>query len=203
MSRYEPARVQGSANAHFAPGTPAEPADFEPGDFILTHSRGVFASIIRFGQAIRFVGSNRRFTWWSHAALIVSPEGDLVEALGNGVRRTNISNYAATDFQLVRLESLATEHDREQIVRYGKWALGQEYDWLTIVSIALSLMTGARLSFGFDGQSICSGLVARALERSNCIFDRSPSHIMPADLAYYFSVPSPAKGSPIGEIPTP
>jgi hypothetical protein len=68
---------------------------------------------------------------------------------------------------------------------------------LTIVSIALSLLTGGKFTFGFDGQSICSGLVARALERMCAIFNRSSSHIMPADLAKYIEVepPDPARGA--------
>ena len=37
-----------------------------------------------------------------------------------------------------------------------------------------------------DGQFVCSGLVARALERTGSIFDRDSAHIAPADLAKYF-----------------
>jgi hypothetical protein len=57
-----------------------------------------------------------------------------------------------------------------------------------VASIGISLLTGLRFSFGFDGQQICSGLVARALERSDHIFERSPSHILPADLAFLFDI---------------
>ena len=35
-------------------------------------------------------------------------------------------------------------------------------------------------------QFVCSGLVARALERTGSIFDRDSAHIAPADLAKYF-----------------
>lgn len=68
-----------------------------------------------------------------------------------------------------------------------------------IISIAISLLFGGKFTFGFDGQFICSGLVARSLERTNAIFDRSPSHIMPADLAKYFRVTPPPKGTDRGE----
>src|SRR5512135_2787200 len=199
--RYSPPRTDGTSNEHFPPGRGAAPADFEPGDFILTHSSGFLGALIRFGQTLRFVGRNRRFAWWSHAALVVSPAGDLIEALGTGVQRRHISEYQPADFQLVRLRSLASETDRIQVVRYADWALGQEYGWLTIISISLSLLMGGKFTFGFDGQSICSGLVARALERTSAIFDRSPSHILPADLARYFSVPRPPRGSSKGELP--
>lgn len=199
--RYPPPRVDGATHRHFPPGQSAGPSDFEPGDFILTHASGLACTLIRFGQALRFLGRNRPFAWWSHAALIVSVDGDLIEASGTGVQRSHLSKYAATDFQLVRLGTLASAGDRAQIARYAHWALGQDYGWLTIISISLSLLTGGAFTFGFDGQSICSGLVARALERSDIIFDRSPSHIMPADLARYFSVPRPPRGSSRGRVP--
>jgi len=60
--------------------------------------------------------------------------------------------------------------------------------FLTIVSIGFGLLTGAKFTFDFEGQHICSGLVARALERTDAIFNRSPAHIMPADLAKYYQV---------------
>ncbi len=72
---------------------------------------------------------------------------------------------------------------------------------MTIVSIALSLMMGGKFTFGFDGQAICSGLVARALERTSAIFNRDPAHIMPADLAKYFGVEPPPPGSDRGRVP--
>jgi hypothetical protein len=181
--RYPPAQVEGAETTHFPPAAAARPQDYQTGDFILTHSKGFVSSLIRFGQALRFTGRERGLTWWSHAALIVSDDGALIEALGSGVQRSRLDKYLPTDFQLVRLQSLASEDDRRQIVAYAEWALGQRYGFLTILSISLSLLTGGKFTFGFDGQSICSGLVARALERTNAIFDRSPSHIMPADLA--------------------
>jgi hypothetical protein len=66
------------------------------------------------------------------------------------------------------------------------------------VSIALSLLTGAKLSFGFNGQLICSGLVARALERTTAIFEDEPSHIMPAQLAKLYGAVPPPPGTPKG-----
>jgi hypothetical protein len=78
----------------------------------------------------------------------------------------------------------------------------QKYGYMTIVSIALSPITGGKLNIGYDGQMICSGLMARALERTTAIFNRTPSHIMPADLAKFFSVEPPPPGTDKGDIPT-
>ncbi len=198
--RYPPSRLEGASSQHFAPDQGAQPADYRPGDFILTHGSGFISRFIRYGQSFAFHGKNRKYIWWSHAAMIVSAGGDLIEAEGAGVRRGHLSEYAASDYHLVRLNTLASDQDRAQICRYAEWCLGQEYGLLTNISIVLSVLTGSRFTFGFDGQSVCSGLVARALERSSVIFDRSPSHILPADLAKYFEVIPPPKGSSKGKL---
>jgi uncharacterized protein YycO len=160
--------------------------------------------LIRFGQRLRFSGEDRKYCWWNHAAMIVSSDGDLVEALNAGVRRTHITAYGSTEYTLVHLQpTVANQHDREQSIGFATWCLGQPYDWLTIASISLSLITGGKFTFGFEGQSICSGLVARSLERTSAIFNRTPSHIMPADLAKYFQVEPPPEGTKIGTPPSP
>jgi uncharacterized protein YycO len=199
--RYSPPHVEGASYCQFPPDVSARKGDYQPGDFILTHGNAFFSYLIRLGQTFRFFGKNRKYTWWNHAALIVSPEGDIIEAVGAGVRRSTITHYAPTDYTVVRLGTLATDTDRQQVVAYAEWAIGQRYGIMTLISIAVSLLTGCKFTFGFDGQSICSGLVARALERTSVIFDRSPSHIMPADLAKYFTVERPKRGASRGRIP--
>ncbi len=46
------------------------------------------------------------------------------------------------------------------------------------ISIVLTLLIGSRLALGVVGTAICSGFV----------FDKRPSHVMPADLARTFDV---------------
>ena len=172
--------------------------------FILTHGKGLFSRLIRFGQRLRFGGGDQKYTWWNHAAIIVSKDGELIEALSDGVRLTHLSNYTPTEYHLVHLEpSLADQRDRAQMVEfaYACSRLQFEYDWLTIVSIAASLLTGCTVMFEFDGKMICSELVARALERTSVIFDHSPSYLMPADLAKHFQVEPPKPGTDKGRIP--
>jgi uncharacterized protein YycO len=171
----------------------------QPGDFILTHGSSWTSWLIRYGQALRIHGQDRKYTYWNHAALFVDANGDIVEALGSGVRQRNISAYDPKEYHAVRIR--ASAEDREEVVRFAKTCLNEPYGWLTIASIAVSLLTGAKLSFGFDGQQICSGLVARALERTWAIFNREPSHIMPADLAKYYQVNPPTPGTPQGTVP--
>jgi hypothetical protein len=96
-------------------------------------------------------------------------------------------------------------------VAFAEASVGDPYGWLTIVSIGLTLVTGAKFNFNVDGQQICSGLVSRAEERTGVIFEdsasagpkdlREPSHIMPADLAKYYDVEPPPPGTPKGQPP--
>jgi uncharacterized protein YycO len=177
----------------FGPGE--EPTGYDPGDFILTHGEAWTSKLIRFGQRLRIHGADRKYTHWNHAALVASPSGDLIEALGRGVSLTHISHYKADEYHLVRIG--ASTDDRQQAVDFGHWAAGlkegsrQRYGFLTIVSIGYTLLTGGKFTFGLEGQSICSGLVARAMERTGAIFNRTPTHIMPADLAKYYEVQPP------------
>jgi permuted papain-like amidase YaeF/Yiix C92 family enzyme len=162
-----------------------------PGDFVLTHSDHWTNRLISFGQMLRFRGVDRKFAYWNHTALIVGTNGDIIEALGSnpGVVLQNLSKYARGEYTVVRIK--ASPEDRDETVGFARSCLGEPYGMLTIVSIALSLLTGTRFSFGFPGQMICSGLVARALERTRAIFKAEPSHMMPADLAKAYRVNPP------------
>lgn len=179
--------VDREAVERYQPGQQPPPNQMpEPGDFILTHGAGFLDALIRFGEWLRFRGPDAKFTYWNHAALIVDDSGGLVEALGDGVVAGNLSKYAGTGFHLVRIK--ASSQDRAEVVAFGNWCRGQKYGFMTIVSLAFTNVTGCKFSFYIEGQEICSGLVARAEERTGVIFDRDPSHISPADLAKYYSV---------------
>ena len=106
--------------------------------------------------------------------------------------KTDVSKYTTRDAHLVRLD--ASDEDRAEAAKYALYCadVHESYGYATIVSIAISLLTGAKLTFQIDGQKICSGLVAGAMERTNAIFDREPGHMMPADLAKYYTVSPPS-----------
>jgi hypothetical protein len=183
-------------------GAQEEISDPVPGDFILTHGRAWTSKLIRFGQLLRFRGDDAKYARWNHAAIFVDERGDLVEALGGGVKRRNVSVYKDAEYTVVSIDTIVqAPADRQQVVQFAEWSLGQPYGFLTIGSIAYGLLTGGKFTFGFDGQHISSGLVARALERTGAIFNRAPTHIMPADLAKYFQVEPPPPGTPRGAVP--
>lgn len=161
----------------------------EPGDFLLTHGDSWTSRLIRIGQAIRFHGRSARFTYWNHVALFVDDQGTIVEAIGSGVVKRSVHVYDRAERTIVRID--ASTEDRFEAARFATKCVGARYGKLTIISIGLTLLTGTKLSFGIEGQYICSGLVSRALERTTAIFRKDTSHIMPAELAQKFKVPPP------------
>lgn len=162
---------------------------YRPGDVVLAHSRLTRNPASWFGVAIRFgqwlYRPTREFRWFNHAALIVSPSGDLVEALGRGITRTHISAYDRADIRIAPVEM--SVEDWHQIEFFANWNVGYRYGFATIASIALWLLFRAEFFFSSKG-AICSGFVARAMERAGYVFDRPPSHVMPADLARMLGV---------------
>ena len=183
MGRRPKPEISGFTQSFFESDKEAQ--EFEPGDFILTKSKGLVGWLIRTGQLIRFKGKHAK---WTHAALIVNKEGELIEALGKGVVRSHLSQYKKNEYHLIRLGEMADDKDRQKMVNFAEWCLRYDYGHLTIISISLCLITGWKFLFGMDNRIICSALVARALERTKLIFDKNPSFIMPADLARYFRI---------------
>lgn len=170
-----------------------------PGDFILTHGDEWTSRLIRFGQSLRYRGTSAKYTYWNHTALVVDGAGTIVEALGAGVAKRSIHDYDPTQYTVVRID--ASDEDRLEAATFATSSIGAHYGWVTIVSLGLSLLTGGKFAFAIDGQLICSGLVARALERTTAIFKHDPARIMPAELAEIYNVEPPAPGTPKGRPP--
>lgn len=168
-----------------------------PGDFILVERNGKSARFIRAGQRRRYHGEMAKFAKITHAALVTSPEGDLVESLySTGVARTHIDKYRDLPYELVHVN--ASEQDQVQILNFVQCVIGQKYGWATIACCLLGDLTSGGLTFGFQGQAICSGLVARAEERTGAYFSRLAEDVCPADLGFYYRLypvsPGPSAG---------
>jgi len=159
------------------------------GDFVLIHGSHWTSWLVQAGQAFRYRGDSRRYTYWNHAAIFSDDAGHIIEALGAGVVERHISVYDPADYHVVFLRM--ADLDRDQVVAFARHCREQQYGYLTIASLALSLVTGSRLSFGMDGQEICSGLVARSLERAGEIFPEEPWHATRAGLAKFYGVLPP------------
>lgn len=170
------------------------PTEWIVGDYLLVSAgewhdgkRGpvpFVSRMIQLGQRLRFRGARAQYAHWNHAVWVSKDE--LVEALGHGVTRSPYEKYRDVEFHLVHSNLNESERiDGDAFVQYEKH-VHASYGRVTIISIALSLLTGLKFSFGVPGTTICSGLVAAALAAPQ--WREDPSHVMPADLAEYADI---------------
>ena len=164
-----------------------------PGDVVLGRAHGHKHAIIRYGQARRLTAADRAYASYTHAALVVSEDGDLVEAVGEGVQRSSLTRYVVDSgtYQVVRIE--ASQEARERVVAFAGWAADNHapYAALQTLCTAFWAFTNSRLMFFMDGSFTCSGLVAAALERMGARFDINAAKVTPAQLAVMFGAPEP------------
>jgi hypothetical protein len=161
-------------------------ADVRPGDIILIRGPGWLGWLIRLGARIRYRNDDLRYAHWSHAAMVLSANGHLVEVHALGVGVCGIEKFRNSEFHYVRLD--LSDRDRMLAVRYGYSCVGQRYGVLSFLLFGLSLALGDRFHVPDWGQQGCVALIVRALQRAGVAFDRAPSDMMPADLAKRFGV---------------
>lgn len=158
--------------------------DVKPGDFYLVHKTSFIPRLIQFGQKLRYTKEEAK---WNHCGVFTSTTGDIAEALvKTGVTRGNISKYDHIEYIVVNVE--ASDEDRQQMMKFVDWTVGKSYGMLTDISLSFWCILGGKFDFSLDGDIICSGLIARVLERAGYIFERDPQREMPADLAHHFLV---------------
>jgi len=163
-----------------------DPAKYVPGDFILVSTTGILAKFIRFGQFFRYHGKMKPFAFWNHSAMIIDEDGTLVEAVGRGVITSNIRDYKNVEYYYVSTK--LNKQSRDQTVAACKSFVKDKYGWVTILSIAMELLTGIKIQFTNSNTMICSAVVAQSLWAGGIVFDRNPYQMMPADLAAVFDI---------------
>ena len=170
---------------HCAPGE--DIADPRPGDVILIRGRGWLGKLIRAVQRARYWRTeDHPFAYWSHAALIVSSRGHLIEVSHAGVVGRKIESYRWHDYHYVYLD--LSEAQRREAVRFAYSCLKQKYGTLSSLLLGVAVLLGDRLRVPERGQQGCGALIARALQRAGMKFERSPVNMFPADLAKRFGV---------------
>jgi hypothetical protein len=155
------------------------PVASTPGDIGFVSQPGFINWWIRFAQRRKY-GRYSVAARWNHVFIVTDIYGGIIEADPGGVTRANLRKYRNQDFELRRppygpggaaiVVAAATEH------------LGRKYGFLTIASVALSLLTGTKLRFGISGQEICSGEAADDMTRANIDCGPDESFDTPADL---------------------
>jgi hypothetical protein len=157
------------------------------GDIVLVHGNTVYSKFISFGQSLHFKGPNH-YKYWTHVAVVVSDEGDIVEAIWPCVAKTHISKYDKIDHAVVSISKWATEDDRQKVVEFALHCVGRHYNAAEIGSLGAYCISGTKFRFGIDNQLICSALGAEALCRTRIIFPEEPLWMFPAHHAQFFGV---------------
>lgn len=153
----------------------------KPGDILLVESSGFLPWLIRLGERIHRRGPSCR---WSHVAVIVSAEGDTIEAQASGVLVSNVAHHPVCQV----VDTGLSDQDRAQAAAFAVSCLGVRYGYLTILSIALDLLSPDFITLRSPRTLICSELAARALEHGGWVSpELDTSRVMPSDLAHWLA----------------
>jgi len=163
----------------------------QPGDLVLCHSKkGLFARLIRFGQWLR--PSWRPYRYWNHAAIVtgsgIDPHGRDARVVQMGRKCSRTTLGTLMDDKVIEVRPCPAGVDRSRAVTYAVEQLGIDYSVMTIISIALSLLTPKEIRFDFRRHGdalICSALVARAWEHGGWDCPSDPFQATPAELAMW------------------
>jgi hypothetical protein len=170
---------------HCGPGESI--SDPRPGDVVLVRGAGWLGKAIRLFVRMRCRrDGGQSLAHWSHAGIIVSPQGHLVEVLHTGVVLSHIEKYRDQEYHYVHLDLSGA--DRTRASRYAYSCLRQKYGRWSFVLFAFAVLSGDRFEVPDRGQQGCVALIARALQRAGMTFARRPTDMTPADLARKFGV---------------
>jgi hypothetical protein len=179
------ANRQPASYTRYAPGEGT--ANTRPGDIVLVRGEGWLGRAIRAFVRIRCRRlADRPLAHWSHAAIIVSSGGYLVEVVHTGVVLSNLEKYRGQEYHYVHLNLSAAE--RTSVAQYAHSCLRQNYGRWSFFLLALAVLTGDWFEVPDRGQQGCVALIARALQRAGVTFARRPADMTPADLAKQFGV---------------
>lgn len=157
-----------------------------PGDIILVRHEHWLSSLIRCFVRMRYrAPEDRPYTYWSHAALVVSHAGQMVEVNVRGVVTSHLRQYRDRDYHYVWLD--VPDAGRKAAVQFAKSRLRQKYSLRNFLLLAASIALGDRLPMPDSGHG-CVSLVAQALQEAGIRFDRKPTDMTPADLAKRFGI---------------
>jgi hypothetical protein len=175
--------LAGGRSTAYLPCGPGEGiSNPRPGDVVLIRGTGWLGKGIRFMVRMRCRrNGDGAFAHWSHAGIIVSPQGHLIEVLHTGVVVSSIEKYRDQEYHYVYLDLSAA--DRTRASRYAYSCLRQKYDRLSFVLFGLVVLFGDRFEVPDRGQQGCVALIVRALQRAGMTFARRPTDMTPADLA--------------------
>ena len=179
------ADTSASECARYGPGEGV--GELRPGDLVLIRGATPLGLAIRWFERLRYrKPQERHLAHWSHAALVLSPSGLLVEVTGRGVVLSRIEQYCEDEYHYIRLD--LSDEQRRNVTRYAYSCCGQKYGTRSFLYLVLFVLLGGRFSAPDRGEHGCVALIARALQKAGMEFDRAPADMMPGDLAKKFDV---------------
>lgn len=179
-----PSAVATPAYVHCRPGETV--SHTRPGDIILVRNKQWLGLFIRGFIRIRYrAPENCPYAYWTHAALVATNAGHLVEVNARGVVMNHVRQYRDYDYHYVWLD--LPKAGRNAAVQFARSCLGQKYSLRNFLLLGATLALGDRIPIPDSGHG-CVSLVARALQQAGIQFDRKPNEMTPADLAKRFGV---------------
>lgn len=157
-----------------------------PADLVLAHGTGPFSRIIRFGQWLR--PSWRPYRYWNHAALVIGSDGEQIRCVQMSRRCETVTLDQIKRDGRIEIRQAPDGIDRLKAIDWALHQIGRRYSILTILSIALQLVTPKALDVEFHEAQpafVCSGFVALAWQHGgwDVPHDQDPYQVTPAELA--------------------
>lgn len=160
-----------------------------PGDWVFAETKGLYGRLIQLGQWFR--PSWRKWSKFHHMALVESNDGGTVTCLqmGRHCERVSLDEVAPGGQVVVWRPTQALDVDA--VLAYARSLLGIDYGVLTILSIALNILTPSflRIDFRRAGTLICSAYVIRSAEHGALDYPWDPFQAAPAQVAAWEQVP--------------
>jgi len=145
--------------------------DYQPGDVIFAHANHDFIGrAIQFAEWVRW----RHGSKWNHAAIIVDVapgKVQIVQAESEGVTcKWFDSPEDISPNGIVEVVPCPAQ-DRKKAVEFAKAQVSDPYGFVTIASIALSIIAPWFLTVRVPGTWVCSALVGECLRAGGWIHD--------------------------------
>jgi hypothetical protein len=118
-------------------------SSFVPGDIVLTHGDKPVMKAIRFGERIKYHGSDQRYAYWNHTFIVTTAEGGIIEAKHGNVNRNMIKEYEPKWYAVINPK--LSDDRRADMIKFAESCLGQDYGFLTILGIGAWIATGGHL----------------------------------------------------------
>lgn len=162
----------------------AEASVFVPGDVGLCKGTAILDRLIELGERLHGAGKG---SVYSHAFVIVTPEGGTIEAQAAGVVRATVASHGPD----VTILSAPEGVDRAGVVAYATGRLGTPYNFLDDALLGVDCLLGTTWH-SHSKSLICSELAALSWQAGGWPLERPAAEIMPSDL---FDLTSGSAGS--------